>query len=79
MDKLKNFERIENLVKALRQCGYDVDVWWDAEWGCTDYKTHYGIEVTVNDICDGDGEPYSFIFNRNGKRLKTCLEGELKP
>ena len=76
MKKEKNFDNINNLVNALKQCGYDVDVWWNAEWYCTDNKSHHGIEISI-DVYDGDGEPYSFIFNQNGKRIKSCLEGDL--
>ena len=73
-----NYEHIKNLASALKDCGYKVDIWWDANWYCTDQKTHHGIELVVENICDGDDTPYSFIFNSNGQKIDTCLEGELK-
>lgn len=74
--KIVHYEHIENLASALKKCGYDVEIWWDAEWYCSDNKNHYGIELTVNDTQDGDGEPYSFIFNRKGRKIQYCTEGE---
>ena len=73
--KNKHYSKIQNLIGALQQCGYDVSVDWDAEWYCSDSKIHHGIEVEI-DVDDGDGNPYSFIFNGKGKRIDSCLEGE---
>ena len=72
----EKYEHIKNLASALEKCGYNVEIWWDASWYCSDNKTHHGIELTINDVTDGDGNPYSFIFNRKGKKIQTCLEGE---
>lgn len=75
MNNTTNIKNIHNLINSLKQCGYEVDAWWDASWYCSDNKTHLGIEISI-DMYDGDGEPYSLIFNRNGKRIHSCLEGE---
>lgn len=71
-----NYENIKNLANALRNCGYKVNIYWEANWYCIDQKSHQGIELIVTDVSDGEGEPYNFIFNREGQRINYGYEGE---
>lgn len=73
--EIKHYEHIENLASALKKCGYGVEICWDAQWYCSDNKTHCGIELTI-DVVDGEGNPYTLIFNRKGQKITFCTEGE---
>lgn len=70
-----NFEKIENLAKALRAIGISAYV-GNAEWYCEDGKTHYGIEIHTN-INYGE-DCWSFIFNPQGKYVENCLACPVK-
>ena len=72
-------EAIKNLANAFQQAGYKVDIDWNAEWYCTDCKTHYGIELTLLDKFDGEyGDCVSFCFTPDGRRINFCTEAPLK-
>lgn len=71
-------EAIKNLANAFQQAGYKVEIDWDAEWYCIDCKTHYGIELTLLDEFDCDGDCVSFCFTPNGRRISSCTEAPLK-
>ena len=74
--KIKPYAHIENLASALQECGYEIEIDWDAEWYCIDNKVHHGIELIITNTSDGDGNCYSFIFNKKGQRITYCTEGE---
>lgn len=70
-------ENIKKLAKALRDCGYEVELNFGCLWDCIDGKIHTGIELEIPDTCDGDGYSYSFIFDNHGNRINDCTEGEI--
>lgn len=68
-EKIKN---IYLLKDALDRCGIHAEIDFNAEWYCTDNKTHYGIELYTD-----YEEDYSFIFTPDGTLIHSCLEAPL--
>jgi hypothetical protein len=67
--------KIKNLEKALNDIGIQTTLeqvecrYWD--------KTYRILELELKNTCDGDGEPYSFIFHPTTHRLITNVtQGE---
>lgn len=68
-------EKIENLIKALREVGYHINVDRDCGGYCSDGKVHgHGIEIVITDKTDGDGNEYSLLFKADGTIAKDYLE-----
>lgn len=67
--------KIENLIKALKEVGYHIHVDRNCSGLSTDGKIHgYGIEITINDIEDGDGNPYVLLFKADGTIAESYLD-----
>lgn len=73
--KEKNFEKIDNLIKALNDIGIHTEVDYQTEWYCLDNKVHYGIEIST-DMNYGE-DCWSFCFSPNGKYIKSCLDAPI--
>ena len=73
---MKEFEKIENLVKALKDIGIHAEVNYHAEWFCGDYKTHYGIEVSTD--MDYGEDCWSFCFTPDGKYIKNLRDAPIR-
>lgn len=67
--------KIENLIKALKEVGYHIHVDRNCTGLYSDGKIHGpGIEIFIYDIEDGDGNPYSLLFQADGTIAETGLD-----
>ena len=67
--------KIQNLINALCEVGYNISVAEKDYAMCIDGKIHgYGITITINDIFDGDGNEYELMFDQSGKIIDTFLD-----
>lgn len=71
----KNYSKIEELAKVIREIGITTEINWAAEWSCIDDKVHCGIELRLRYGAD-DG--YNFIFTPDGELIHSCLEAPIK-
>ena len=64
-------KNISNLYNALRAVGIPAEIDWDAQWYCSDHKTHNGIEIYFQ---SGSYEEESFCFTPDGVLIFDCLK-----
>lgn len=73
---MKEFEKIENLVKALKDIGIHAEIDYHAEWCCDDYNVHCGIEVYTD--MDYGEDCWSFYFTPDGKYIKDLRDAPIR-
>lgn len=65
-------DKIKALEKALNDLGIETKLYPYIEWGCTDNKKHYGIELDTDIICDC--ETVNFLFTPSGDYIYSALD-----
>lgn len=65
-------DKIKALEKALNDLGIETKLYPYIEWYCTDNKTHYGIELDTDMVCDC--ETVDFLFTPSGNYIDSALD-----
>lgn len=75
MSKDTRLKNIANLCAALCAAGIPAEVDWDAQWYCSDNKTHYGIQISFD---SGSYDEECFCFTPDGIPISNCVKAPIK-